>query len=84
MSKKKDKTPLPELERKPWISKNQGRKVMMVLSFGLAIWVAVQIIKTEGDWGKGILWGVVFGVSIWLVYLGMNWFHGLFSKKDKK
>jgi hypothetical protein len=34
--------------------------------------------------GKSLLWGVIFGGSIWLVYFGMNYFHGLFDKKQGK
>ena len=63
------------LERKPWIQKRTGLIAMTIVSVVLAGWVAWQIISVEGTIGKGILWGVVFGASIWLVFFGMNLFH---------
>jgi len=51
-----------------------------LISLALAVLVAYQIIKGSGDWGQGILWGLIFGVSILLIFFGMNWFHSLFNK----
>ena len=48
---------------------------MTIVSVALAGWVAWQIINVENNIGKGILWGVIFGASIWLVFFGMNFFH---------
>ena len=68
--------------RKPWIQKKTGRFVITILSIAMAIFVAVTIITESGDWGSGILYGVLFGGSIWLVFGGMNWFHSLFRPKE--
>jgi predicted cobalt transporter CbtA len=55
-----------------------------LVSLGLAVLVAYQIIRGSGDWGQGILWGLIFGVSIFLVYFGMNAFHKMMNKdKDQ-
>jgi hypothetical protein len=59
---------------------------MIVLAFvsvalmGLVAW---NIIKGSGDWGRGLLWGFIFGATIWLVYFGMTWFHSLFRNKKQ-
>jgi arginine exporter protein ArgO len=45
--------------------------------------VAYQIIRGSGNWGQGILWGLIFGGSVFLVYFGMNAFHK-FMNKDKE
>ena len=70
--------------RKPWIQKKTGRYVITILSIAMAIFVAANIIMGSGDWGRGILFGVGFGGSIWLVFGGMNWFHSLFRPKEKQ
>lgn len=68
--------------RKPWIQKKTGRYVIIILSIAMMIFVAANIIMQSGDWGRGILFGVLFGGSIWLVFGGMNWFHSLFRPKE--
>ena len=83
MVKKKEDKPLDPLERKPWIEKTKGIRIIIIVSFGLALWVGYQIVSVEGDWGRAILWGAIFGGSTWLVYFGMNAFHGLFNRNKK-
>lgn len=80
MSKKQESKPEVIFERKPWIEKQKGLKVIILISLSLALWVGYQIIRAEGNWGRGILWGLIFGASTWLVYFGMNAFHSLFNK----
>jgi hypothetical protein len=75
LSKKKKKKEEVLLERKPWIPKKTGLIAMTIVSVALAGWVAWQVISVEDNIGKGILWGVIFGASIWLVFFGMNFFH---------
>ncbi|MDY6846468.1 MAG: hypothetical protein SVP52_04975 [Chloroflexota bacterium] len=82
--KKKEKTPEVKFERKPWIEKTKGIRLIVLVSFGLAMLVAYQIIRGSGDWGQGILWGLIFGGSVFLVYFGMNAFHKMMNKnKDE-
>ena len=57
---------------------------MAIVSIALAVWTAWQVIATEQNIGKGIMWGMIFGVSIWLVFFGMNFFHSLFGGKKNK
>ena len=66
--------------REPWIKRKSGYITVGLISLALAVLVAYQIIKGSGDWGQGILWGLIFGVSILLIFFGMNWFHSLFNK----
>lgn len=82
MSKKDKDKSNTKLERKPWIEKIKGLRIIIVVSLSLALWVGFQIVRAEGNWGKGILWGSIFGASIALVYFGMNAFH-TWMRKDK-
>ena len=70
--------------RKPWIQKKTGRLVIAILSIAMMVFVAANIIMETNEWGRGILIGVLFGGSIWLVFGGMNWFHSLFRPKEKQ
>ena len=69
--------------REPWIQKRSAMIAIAVVSVALMVLVAWNIIKGSGDWGQGLLWGFVFGASVWLFYYGMNWFHSLFKSKNK-
>ena len=69
---------------KPWIQKRTGFFVITIVSIGIMILVAAQIIMGSGDWARGLLWGFLFGGSIWFVFFGMNWFHSLFRTKNKQ
>lgn len=73
-----------EFERKPWIEKIKGLKIIIVVSLSLALWIGFQIIRAEGNWGKGILWGLIFGATVPLVYFGMNAFHKFLNKDKEK
>jgi len=82
--KKKEKTPEVKFERKPWIEKAKGLRLIAIISLVLAVLVAYQIIRGSGEWGQGILWGLLFGGSVFLVYFGMNAFHKMINKnKDQ-
>lgn len=87
-SKNKKLTSKKEIDledlRTPWIQKNTGFVVITVLSIGMMILVSAQIIMGSGDWGRGVLWGFLFGGSIWLVFFGMSWFHSLFRSKPNQ
>lgn len=82
--KKKEKVPEVKFERKPWIEKTKGLSFIALVSLGLVVLVAYQIIRGSGDWGQGILWGLIFGVSIFLVYFGMNAFHKMMNKNKNQ
>jgi uncharacterized membrane-anchored protein len=69
---------LAEPEKKklsdPWISMRSGLIVMGVISVGLAIWTAYQA-SAERPLMESILWGAVFGGSLWLVFFGFILFN---------
>ena len=84
MGKAKNNKQEKEIQRKPWIQWKTGLVAMTIVSIALAIWVAWQVIAAEQNIGKGVLWGLIFGGSTWLVFFGMNFFHSLFGGKNKK
>jgi len=81
--KKKEEVKKEDLS-KPWIERRTGFLIITIMSIGIMILVAIQIIMGSGDWGRGLLWGFLFGGSIWFVFFGMNWFHSLFRPKPKQ
>lgn len=81
--KKKAEVTIEDLS-KPWIQQKTGFRVITAMSIVIMFLVAIQIIVGSGDWGRGLLWGLLFGGSIWLVFFGMNWFHTLFHPKTKQ
>lgn len=52
-----------------WLSMRSGIKVIAFASIAVVILTAWQGAQTVG-WLKGILWGLVFGGSIWLIFFG--------------
>jgi uncharacterized membrane-anchored protein len=65
----------------PWISMRSGLIVMAVVSLGLAIWTAYQTSLTNVSLINSILWGIVFGGSLWLVFFGFILFNRFLRKK---
>jgi hypothetical protein len=84
LTKTKNNKQENEMQRKPWIAWKTGLRAMTIVSISLALWVGWQVVATEDNIGKGVLWGLIFGVSTWLVFFGMNYFHSLFGGKTKK
>jgi sterol desaturase/sphingolipid hydroxylase (fatty acid hydroxylase superfamily) len=58
----------------PWLSMRTGILVMGVVSLGMAALTAYTAIPSVGIW-EGILWGLLFGGSLWLVFLIAFLFH---------
>ncbi len=69
-------------QRQAWIPRDTGYTAITLVSVVLAIWVGWQTVSGGGTLWKGILWGLIFGASIWLVFFGMNYFHSLFGKTN--
>lgn len=70
--------------RQPWISRGTGFTAITVVSVAMAVWTAWQTVRGGGSLWTGILWGLIFGASIWLVFFGMNYFHSLFNGTNQK
>jgi uncharacterized membrane protein len=54
----------------PWISMRSGTIIIIFTSIGMAILTAIQVIPIKG-WLEGILWGLLFGGLIWVIFFGM-------------
>ena len=63
----------------PWVSMRGAMIIMAITSLALAILIAWQVIPANG-WLEGILWGLLFGGMIWVIFFGNLWV----SKKLRK
>ena len=57
----------------PWISMRTGVGLMTLLSLGMSVLTMMQTVPALG-WVEGVLWGLGFGVAIWLVFVGFYFF----------
>lgn len=64
----------------PWISMRSGLIVMGIVSLGLAVWTAYQASFTN-SLINSILWGILFGGSLWLVFFGFMLFNRFLRKR---
>ena len=46
-----------------------GMTIMVITSTALAVLIAWQVIPSRG-WLEGILWGLLFGALIWVIFFG--------------
>jgi fatty acid desaturase len=70
--KKKQKATEQDIEKRltqPWISMRSGLKIIAIASVAMAVLTAWQTIPSKG-WLEGILWGLLFGALIWVVFFG--------------
>ena len=74
--KQKEEQSLPA---RPWVSMRGAMIIMAITSLALAILIAWQVIPANG-WLEGILWGLLFGGMIWVIFFGNLWV----SKKLRK
>jgi len=81
MAKKMKKIPMSEKKAKArqkqddaWISMRSGLIVITVLSVGLAVLTAWTTVPALG-WFEGLLWGLGFGIAVWLVFIGFLYFN---------
>jgi hypothetical protein len=65
---KKEKEQFP-LKNKPWIQMKTGLIIITIVSIGMAILTAIQVIPSKGVL-QGILWGILFGGIIWAIFWG--------------
>jgi sterol desaturase/sphingolipid hydroxylase (fatty acid hydroxylase superfamily) len=62
-----------------WISMRTGIILMGIVSVGMAALTAYNTIPSVGFW-EGILWGLIFGGSLWVVFLIATLFHRLMRR----
>jgi uncharacterized membrane protein len=53
----------------PWISMRRGIIIVAFTSVAMAVLTAWQVIPSKG-WLEGILWGLLFGALIWVIFFG--------------
>jgi len=68
-----------ELRTEPWISMRSGIIIIAITSLGMAVLTAIQVIPVKG-WVEGLLWSVLFGALIWVVFFGMNFINRFFRR----
>ena len=62
-----------------WIPMRTGLIIITIVSVVMAVLTAWQAVPVKG-WVEGILWGVLFGGSIWVIFLGFLLYGRLFRK----
>jgi hypothetical protein len=63
----------------PWISMRSGIIIIAITSLGMAVLTAIQVIPVKG-WVEGLLWSLLFGALIWVVFFGMNFINRFFRR----
>jgi hypothetical protein len=63
-----------------WIPMRTGLIIITIISVVMAVLTAWQAVPIKG-WVEGILWGVLFGGSIWVIFLGFLLYGRLFRKE---
>ncbi len=56
-----------------------GLILITIVSIGMAVLTAFQSVPAKG-WLEGILWGLFFGGSIWIIFLVFLLYGRLFRK----
>ena len=68
-SKAKDEKK-PDLQSNAWISFRSGAIIIGVLSVGMAVLTTIQAMEVK-PLGEAILYGLLFGASLWVVFFGL-------------
>jgi hypothetical protein len=63
----------------PWISMRSGVRIIALTSVVMAVLTAWQVIPSKG-WLEGILWGLLFGAFIWVIFFGNIWLNRLLRR----
>lgn len=66
----------------PWIQMRSGLKIMTVASLFITVFIAWQLVPSEG-FLKGVGWGIVFGLSMWLIFFAGVWFNHWMRRGNK-
>jgi hypothetical protein len=61
----KEKT--PAAFPRSWIPMSKGIRIITIVSLALGIWTSYNTVRALG-WAEGLMWGFIFGGSIWLVF----------------
>ena len=77
--KEKKSAPFELPPAQPWISMRNGLRIVGGASIAMAILTAWEVVPVKG-WLEGILWGVLFGGLIWVIFFGMLWFNRIIRR----
>jgi hypothetical protein len=62
-----------------WISMRSGLTLISLISILLAIFTSLRAIPIKGV-VEGILWGIIFGGSIWVIFFGALYLNRLMRR----
>ena len=63
----------------PPISKRTALIILAIISAGIAVLTAWQLIPSKG-WVEGILWGLLYGALVWAMFFGNILIKGFLRK----
>ena len=66
----------------PWLKMRTGLTIMAIASLFITVFIAWQLVPSEG-FLKGVGWGLVFGVSMWLIFFAGVWFNHWMRRGQK-
>jgi len=78
-NEKKEGTDLSSQPAGAWLSMRTGIILITILSIGMTVLTAWQSVPVKG-WLDGILLGLFFGGSLWIIFLGFLLYGRLFRK----
>jgi hypothetical protein len=78
-SNKKQSNQESPLRAEPWITMRSGLIIMAITSIGMTVLTAFQAVPAKG-WLEGLLWSVLFGASIWIIFFGMIFLNRFFRR----
>jgi hypothetical protein len=65
--------------KRSWISMRTGIRLITVISIALGIFTSINL--RAGGWGQSLLWGLIIGGSIWLIFFLALTISRLFRKR---
>lgn len=71
---------MASLPADPWISMRSGAIIITFTSIGMAVLTAIQVIPVKG-WVEGVLWGLLFGALIWIIFFGLIYINRFLKQK---
>ncbi len=74
-----DKQSNQKSKPEPWISMQSGLIIIAIARIGMAVLTAIQTVPALG-WVEGLLWSILFGALIWIIFLGMNFINRLLRR----
>jgi len=80
VSKAKNKQDTTPNLNQPWLSMRSGIIIIAITSIAMAVLTAVQSVPSVGL-VEGILWGLLFGGMIWVIFFGFYYLRRFLGRK---